>query len=416
MQGFDVIVLGTGPAGLAAAEASARQGLRVAVVSPRPAAVWPNFYGLWSDEANALGIEGQLAERWERVELRLSAEERYVLPRGYARIDNPSLFSRLQGGAARAGAVFFKGTAASVARGARARLVTFDDGRALEGWAVLDATGHRSERRRGRVEQMAYGVVLVPSRSLLDPDTPRLMDFSGVPGADPREPTFLYALPLSGGRFLLEETSLARAPALPLATVQERLARRLAHLGVDGEVSFEERSFIPLTPPLPARDGLVIPLGSAASLVNPATGYMIPAALRHAREVASLLAEGRRAGRPFDEVALAAWDLTWPPEQRLVRRLRLFGIDVLRRLDLEGTRRFFAALLSATPDGWRAFLSFDALPDELAAVMLETFRALPRRLQIRTTLGLSRHLGLLAHLTREGGITRGHIPRRSHVG
>ena len=45
-------------------------------------------------------------------------------------------------------------------------------------------------------------------------------------------PTFLYAVPLGGGRVLLEETSLARRPGLPMPALRDRLLARLARYGV----------------------------------------------------------------------------------------------------------------------------------------------------------------------------------------
>lgn len=413
---FDAVVLGTGPAGLAATEALAREGLRVAAVSPAPSRIWPNFYGLWIDEAEAVAIEPWLAERWERAELRLGAGSLFVLERGYARIDNFALFQALAGAAEGEGAAFVQGSARTLVEGDGSTSVLLEDGRRLGAWVVLDATGHGGlvPRPPARIGQIAYGVVMRPRRCPFDAATPILMDYSDVPGLDPRAPTFLYALPLRDGSFLFEETSLARAPALDLPTVRAHLERRLAHLGVDGDVIAEERSFIPLTPPLPSRSAPLIPLGAAAALVNPASGYLIPAALRQARQVARLVAAARREGRPPREAAEMAHDATWPPDRRLARELRVFGIDVLSRLDLEGTRAFFRALFSSSPHGWRSFLSHDASPGTLAAVMGETFRALPLGLQIRAAAGLARHPELAVHLIRSGTAKHAVAPRRSH--
>src|SRR4051794_19272074 len=51
-ENTDVVVAGSGPAGLATAAACARAGLRVTLVDPRPAP-WRATYCLWADEAEA---------------------------------------------------------------------------------------------------------------------------------------------------------------------------------------------------------------------------------------------------------------------------------------------------------------------------------------------------------------------------
>ena len=59
---FDVAVVGCGPGGLGLAAALAAQGLRVALVGQD--APWPNNYGVWADEFEALGLAGTLDRTW----------------------------------------------------------------------------------------------------------------------------------------------------------------------------------------------------------------------------------------------------------------------------------------------------------------------------------------------------------------
>ena len=54
----------------------------------------------------------------------------------------------------------------------------------------------------------------------------------GLWGTQQEAPSFLYAMPLRGGRMFLEETCLVAKPTLPFAALKRRLHRRLAAMGV----------------------------------------------------------------------------------------------------------------------------------------------------------------------------------------
>ena len=62
---WDGLVLGGGPAALCIAAALAEAGLRVAMLAPHdPRAPWPNTYGIWGEEVDALGLAHLLEHRW----------------------------------------------------------------------------------------------------------------------------------------------------------------------------------------------------------------------------------------------------------------------------------------------------------------------------------------------------------------
>lgn len=55
----------------------------------------------------------------------------------------------------------------------------------------------------------------------------------GLWGSEAEVPSFLYAMPMNGGRrVFLEETCLVAKPALPFAVLKRRLERRLEAAGV----------------------------------------------------------------------------------------------------------------------------------------------------------------------------------------
>jgi hypothetical protein len=51
-------------------------------------------------------------------------------------------------------------------------------------------------------------------------------------GSEGEAPSFIYAMPLGGNRFFLEETCLVAKPALPFAVLKRRLERRLKAVGI----------------------------------------------------------------------------------------------------------------------------------------------------------------------------------------
>ena len=98
----------------------------------------------------------------------------------------------------------------------------------------------------------------------------------GLPGW----PTFLYAVPLGGGRVLLEETSLARRPGLPLPELAERLRRRLLAAGLrDDDIPLDEPARVehvrfPVDTPDHRSPVGVVALGAAAPARAPRDGLL----------------------------------------------------------------------------------------------------------------------------------------------
>jgi lycopene beta-cyclase len=224
---------------------------------------------------------------------------------------------------------------------------------------------------RVAAEQTAYGLVVdaATAAPFLGPDEALFMDWRPDHG-EPGWPTFLYAVPLGGDAVLLEETSLARRPGLPLPVLRRRLHARLAHHGVTSPPDARvERVRFPVDRPRHAATG-VLGFGAAAPLVHPATGFSVADALRLAPAVAEALATGGV-----------------PAAQRLIWSTRAVAVHRLRRIGLE-------ALLGMPPDAVPGFF--------------ETFFALPER--HRHTY-LSRRDDLVGHLAAMGALF-GHADTR----
>ncbi|MEB3319071.1 MAG: lycopene cyclase family protein, partial [Cyanobacteriota bacterium] len=62
---IEVLVIGAGPAALCIAGSLAERGIAVQGLAPEdPAAPWPNTYGIWGPEVDALGLHHLLGHRW----------------------------------------------------------------------------------------------------------------------------------------------------------------------------------------------------------------------------------------------------------------------------------------------------------------------------------------------------------------
>lgn len=351
---FDVLVLGLGPAGRAAASACVAEGLVVGAVDPAPDRRWTSTYGAWTDEldpAAPVAVQLDEPEAW--------TTRRHALGRAYSVLDT----ARLQASLSLDGVEVRRARAMDVGAGA----VTTADGERLRARLVLDARGAAVA---GRVQQVAHGVVVDRSaaETVLDGAEALFMDWRPLPDVDPRAaPTFLYALPLDADRVLLEETCLAGRPAPSGAELRRRLVGRLNGHGVRlrGDEPVERVRFA-LDTPLPSaewRGGVPAAprLGAAAPLVHPATGYSVATSLALAPSVA-LAAQAEDPAREVQR-------LLWPPAARAVHALRRHGLRVVLGLRPEQVPELFAAFLDLPDHHQRAYLSERTSAAGVAAAM-----------------------------------------------
>jgi lycopene beta-cyclase len=345
MERMDVLVVGAGPAGMALAGACHRVGLTTGLLDPAPQRPWLATYGMWSRELPADLPASVVAAR---AAGRAIAVTEHDLGWEYAVLDVPALHSYLSDG--------LTGVDVRVGRavGSPERgVVALADGSRIRASVVVDAAGRwrplaATEKRGIPAEQTAYGLVLDEGAvaSLVDAGAALFMDWRADHG-ESGWPTFLYAIPLGGGRVLVEETSLARRPGLPLSTLRRRLHARLERRGVsipkdvrDEKVSFPVDDL--------RHDGKgVLGFGAAAPLIHPATGYSLAASFRLAPQVADAIA----ANLPDPGRALAAAHRTvWSPSAKAIHRFRRIGLE---------------ALLSMPPDEVPDFFEqFFALPEQ----------------------------------------------------
>ena len=395
---FDVLVVGGGPAALAIAAELAEQGLAVAVLAARDCRdPWPNTYGIWGDEVDALGLGHLLEHRWSYTcsyfgsgssDPADPANSPTRHGRDYGLFDKTRLQQFWLERCEAAGVQWLRGQALKLSHGSGRSQVATAAGEVLEARLVIDASGHGSALVRRPVGapvagQAAYGVV---GRFTVPPVQPGqfvLMDYRCdhlSPEERSEPPTFLYAMDLGQGRFFVEETSLALAPPVPYATLKQRLERRLAHRGVAIEqVEHEEFCLFPMNLPLPDLDQPVLAFGGAAAMVHPASGYLVGALLRRAPVLAAAVAVRLRAEPAADslQLAQAGWQALWPPELRRKHALYQFGLEKLMRFSEPQLRGHFASFFSLPSAQWYGFLTNTLSLGELLAAMLALFATAP---------------------------------------
>lgn len=365
MKHADVLVVGGGPAGLALAGACGRLGLATELVDTAPDRPWTATYGMWSGELPADIPTSVVAARAAGRAIAVSEHE---LGWEYAVLDVPALQAHLTDGL-----TDVRVHAGRVVGSPEAGAVALADGSQLRASVVVDAGGgarplDRSRPRRPAAAQTAYGLVVDEDAAapLVKPGDALFMDWRADHG-ETGWPTFLYVIPLGGGQVLVEETSLARRPGLPLSTLRRRLHARLAHHGVrpPNDARSERVSFRVDHPR--HRGSGVLGFGAAAPLIHPATGFSLASTLRLAPQVASALA----THLPADPgAALAAAQKTvWPLDARVVHHVRRIGLESLLRMPPTDVPAFFEQFFTLPePHRWTYLTARDDVGGTVAAM------------------------------------------------
>ena len=385
---MDVLVLGGGPAALCIASELNQQGVTVGGVAPESVdAPWPNTYGIWADELKAVGLEPLLEHRWSDTVSYFGAggttAQDQVTAHGmdYGLFDRAALQRHWLERAK--GVVWHQDTADRVELNGATTSVCCASGTTLQARVVIDASGSRTPHIRrpdqGPVAgQAAYGVVGRFSQAPIETGRFVLMDYrcDHLSEAQRREPpTFLYAMDLGDGVFFVEETSLALAPGVPYDVLKQRLQQRLDQRGVEiTEVIHEEFCLFPMNLPLPDRRQPVLAFGGAASMVHPASGYMVGSLLRRGPGLAQALAAALN-NHNLGSAALAqrGWQALWPVELVLRHQLHQFGLGRLMGFNEALLRTHFATFFSLPQEEWFGFLTNTLPLPRLMAVMLRLF-------------------------------------------
>ena len=389
---IDVVVLGAGPAALCIAAALCERGVAVQGLAPEdPAAPWPNTYGIWGPEVDELGLQQLLGHRWR--DTRSYFGDRLATPAvahgiDYGLFDKTALQQHWWQPCLSAGMSWTRGRAVAIEHDAEGSVVITEAGERLRARLVIDASGHHSpfvqRPDEGPVAgQAAYGIVGRFSAPPVDPGQFVLMDYrcDHLSEAERRcaPPTFLYAMDFGEGVFFVEETSLALAPAVPYDVLKDRLLRRLALRGISvEEVQHEEFCLFPMNLPLPDLQQRVVGFGGSASMVHPASGYMVGSLLRRAPALADAIATGLKDPQAGgQQLAAQAWQALWPLELQRRHALYRFGLEKLMRFSESQLRAHFTTFFSLPREQWFGFLTNTLSLPALIAAMVRLFVLAP---------------------------------------
>ncbi len=409
----DVAILGSGPAAWATASACCQAGLSVTLIAPSPHDHWPQTYGVWVDQIDTpvrqlFGIGDAdpfpFSHRWSSIAA--VTDFHRDLQRAYGLLNNHVALMGLAETANSTGLLTVRTALAKTVTHEQWSSIAVSKGRPVGARLVIDATGAQSPfvqrlngsgssspsvgnanmpptSSRGNAMQAAYGVIAEVDRAPYVSSV--LMDWTGP---DRRDASFLYALDL-GGRWLLEETSLARNPALTPADLQARLHTRLSGMGVNlTAVLSEEQVLFPMDVALPILGQRTLAIGAAGALVHPATGYSVAASLRLAPHLAACLRVAfENPSADAQSLADAGWRAVWPTDRRKARKLESYGLERLLTMNQSETRGFFHTFFSLGPSVMSTYLGGDASSAELAAVMWKVFQKAPLRLRSRLASG-----------------------------
>ena len=400
----DVLVLGGGPAALCVASELHQRGVVVEGIATEPVdAPWPNTYGIWVDELKALDLDHLIEHRWSDTVSYFgsggseAADQPLVHGIDYGLFDRAALqrywLKRADG------VLWHQDFAERVEAGAEHTLVSCASGEVRKARLVIDASGASSPHIRrpdqGPVAgQAAYGLVGRFSEAPISSGRFVLMDYRSNHLSEKQHlepPTFLYAMDLGDGVFFVEETSLALAPGVAYDVLQQRLKQRLEHRGVQiTEVLHEEFCLFPMNLPLPDRNQPLLAFGGSASMVHPASGYMVGSLLRRGPGLAEALAAAL-ADPSLGSVDLArrGWQALWPMELVLRHQLYQFGLGRLMGFNEQLLRRHFATFFSLPREDWFGFLTNTLPLPRLMGVMLRLFALSPWELRRGLVLGAS---------------------------
>lgn len=402
---MDVLVIGAGPAGLSLAAELGQRGLSVQGLSlTDPAEPWPNTYGIWVDELEAMGHCDWLSHRWQNCMVHVRGRT-LPLQRQYGLIDRQRVQTHWLTLAEQGGVHWRRGSVAQCHSTPQGTEVLTQAGEPLTARLVIDATGHQPVlvQRAAKADlayQAAYGLVGRFSQPPIDPQQMVFMDFrddhlSVAERQGP--PTFLYAMDLGDGRYFVEETSLAHHPALSMNTLKQRLYQRLQHRGVEVmEIDHVEHCLFPMNLPLPPLNQPVVGFGGSASMVHPASGYLFGALLRRGPAFATAIATALgQPGLTSPQVAEQAWRALWPQDRLRKHYLYLFGLENLMDFSPTQINHFFEAFFQLKTEDWAGFLADGLALSQVVQAMIGLFGRASNDVRWGLMSSVTRHGGLL---------------------
>ena len=394
---FDILILGSGPAALCLASELDSQNLKIKCISTKsPQDKWGNTYGIWASELEELGLESLLSHRWSNTVSffgsgvdginNVPTEHKY----DYGLIDREAFQNELLNRCN--GIQWVNDKAINISSSSNISLVSCESGLTLKSRLVIDASGHKSNfikrpTKNQIAQQAAYGIVGRFSSQPVQKEQFVLMDYrsdhlSANELLEP--PSFLYAMDLGDDIFFVEETSLASCPALSFECLKNRLIRRLEKKNIYiQEILHEENCLFPMNLPLPFQNQSILAFGGAASMVHPASGYMVGSLLRRspllAKKLKIYLDDPTLSSI---ELAKKGWKILWPYELSQRHKLYQYGLNRLMSFDENMLRSFFNNFFQLSTEEWSGFLTNTLPLPKLVYVMSKMFIKSPLKIKL----------------------------------
>lgn len=397
MEILDILILGSGPAALCLASELAKQNLKIKGISTKsPYEKWENTYGIWASELEELGLDSLLSHRWcktvsffgngENKKGNIPTKHKY----DYGLINQEAFQNELLKKCN--GIEWLNETAKEISEKNKLSEVICFSGLTISARLVIDASGHKSNFVKRPIQheiaqQAAYGIVGKFSSPPVNKEQFVLMDFRPNHLNDAEKsssPSFLYAMDLGDETFFVEETSLACYPAMSQENLKKRLFKRLNSKGIEiREIFHEENCLFPMNLPLPFKEQFVLGFGGAASMVHPASGYMIGSLLRRApllaEKLAIILKEPHLSSL---EIATKGWEVLWPSELIKRHKLYQYGLRRLMSFDESRLRSFFSNFFRLSTKEWVGFLTNTLPLPKLIYVMSKMFINSPLKVKL----------------------------------
>ena len=394
---LDILILGSGPAALSLASELSSQNLSIQCISTKsPYDKWGNTYGIWASELEDLGLDSFLSHRWSNTisyfgdGINNNGNNATKHNYDYGLIDREAFQNELLKRCK--GIKWLKETAINICTVSKISEVLCESGLKLKSRLVIDASGHKSNfikrpNFKGVAQQAAYGIVGKFSSPPVNKNQFVLMDYRSdhLVGDELLEPpSFLYAMDLGNDVFFVEETSLANYPPLTKELLKKRLQKRLNKRGIIiKDILHEEDCLFPMNLPLPFKNQSILAFGGAASMVHPASGYMVGSLLRRSPLLAKKLKIYlKNPNLTSIQLARKGWDVLWPNELIQRHKLYQYGLKRLMSFNEKMLRSFFLNFFQLSTKEWSGFLTNTLPLPKLIFVMSKMFIKSPLRVKL----------------------------------
>ena len=366
-----VVVIGAGPAALAAAQHLSRKNLPVEIVAPNPYREWHQVFSAWSHE---LPDNIPVQDSWAAPSVCTDAGET-ILNAKYLRIAGEAYRAQLMGEVDRNGVRCTQGRVVNVDHDKTGSWLYFANGEKRRARVVVDASGQDTRLTMRRfpttsAHQMAWGEEIEVEWHPWSQGEMVLMDWRGPSHA---QPSFLYVQPLGRHRIFVEETSLCARPAMSLQVLRDRLHARLARMHIVPLHTLKtERCCIAMGGGTPDLRQRTIGFGAAGGMVHPSTGYQLASSIRLAPVLAETIA--RNWSQDPARISKSTWHQLWTRDAIRQWELLHFGLDALCQFNQDQMSDFFETFFTLDERQWRAFLAGTAASHQMATTMMSFFR------------------------------------------